>query len=49
MRHVYIRGIMGFIWLAAAVISGVSHNFEMTALYGVLGSLFLSSSYFIRK
>ena len=26
MRHVLIRGIMGLIWLAAAVVSGVSGN-----------------------
>ena len=49
MRHVYIRGIVGFIWLAAAVISGVSGNFEMSILYVILGGGFLYSSYDIWK
>ena len=33
MRHVYIRGILALIWLVAAIVSGVSGNLEMTALY----------------
>lgn len=45
MRHVYIRGIIGLIWLAAAIISGVSGNFEMAVLYVILGGAFLYSSY----
>lgn len=45
MRHVYIRGIVGLIWLAAAIISGVSGNFEMAVLYVILGGVFLYSSY----
>ena len=45
MRHVYIRGIMGLIWLAAAVISGGSGNFPMAALYVVLTGVFLYSAY----
>ena len=28
MRHVYIRGILALIWLAAAVVSGLSGNLE---------------------
>lgn len=44
MRHVLIRGIMGLIWLAAAIISGVSGNFEMSALYVILGGVFLYSA-----
>lgn len=45
MRHVYMRGILSLIWLAAAVISGVSGNAEMTGLYVILGGLFLYSAF----
>lgn len=45
MRHVYIRGIIGLIWLAAAIVSGVSGNFEMGVLYIILGGAFLYSAY----
>ena len=45
MRHVYIRGIIGLIWLAAAIVSGVSGNFEMSMLYVILGGIFLYSVY----
>lgn len=45
MRHVYIRGLIGLIWLAAAIVSGVSGNFEMSALYVILGGVFLHSAY----
>ncbi len=45
MRHVYTRGILGLIWLAAAIVSGVSGNFEMSALYVILGGVFLYSAY----
>lgn len=45
MRHVYIRGIIGLVWLAAAIVSGVSGNFEMIALYVILGGVFLYSAY----
>ena len=41
MRHVYIRGIMSLIWLAASVISGLSGKTEMAVLYVVLGAAFL--------
>ena len=40
MRHVLIRGIMGLIWLAAAVVSGVSGNLGMAVLYLLLGVVF---------
>ena len=39
MRHVYIRGILALIWLAAAV-SGVSGNLEWTGLYILMGAAF---------
>ena len=41
MRHILIRGILAVIWLAAAVVSGVSGRFAQAALYVVLGGLFL--------
>ena len=40
MRHVTIRGILALIWLAAAVVSGLSGNLEMTGLYGLMGAAF---------
>ncbi len=45
MRHVYIRGIMSLIWLAAAIVSGLSGNFEMAVLYVILGGVFLYTAY----
>lgn len=45
MRHVFIRGLIGVIWLAAAIISGMSGNFEMSLLYVILGGVFLYSAY----
>ena len=45
MRHVYVRGILSLIWIVAAVVSGISGNFEMAALYLVLGAVFLYSAY----
>lgn len=45
MRHVYIRGFMGFLWLAEAVVSGLSANFEWTVFYVLLGGVFLYSAY----
>ena len=40
MRHVYIRGILGLIWLAAAVVSGISGNLEWAGLYVLMGAAF---------
>lgn len=45
MRHVYIRGLVGLIWLVAAIVSGISGNFEMTVLYVILGGVFSYSAY----
>lgn len=45
MRHVYIRGIMSLIWLSAALVSGGTGNFEMAALYVILGGVFLYTAY----
>lgn len=45
MRHVYIRGILALIWLAAAAVSGVSGNLEWTGLYILMGAAFGYSAY----
>ena len=45
MRHVYIRGIAALIWLAVSIVSGVSGNLEMAALYVLIGGVFLYSAY----
>lgn len=44
MRHISIRLIGGFIWLAAAVASGLSAKLDLALLYVVLGGLFLYSA-----
>ncbi len=49
MRHVYIRGIMGLIWLAVAVISGISGSLETAGLYVILSGVFLYSAYAVWK
>lgn len=49
MRNVYIRGIIALVWLAVAFIIGISGNLEMTALYIVIGVLFLYSTYSMWK
>lgn len=49
MRHVYIRGILALIWLVVALISGVSGNLEMAALYIIIGALFFYSAYSMWK
>ncbi|MEZ3502767.1 MAG: hypothetical protein K1W25_04795 [Lachnospiraceae bacterium] len=45
MRHIYIRGIIGLICLAAAIVCGVSGNFPMMGLYLGLAGAFLYSAY----
>ena len=45
MRHVYIRGILTLIWLAAAIFSGVSGLLEWTGLYVLMGAAFGYSAY----
>ena len=45
MRHVVIRGILALIWLAAAAVSGLSGNLEMTGLYILMGAAFGYSAY----
>ena len=45
MRHIYIRGIIGLIWLVADIVCGISGNFPMMGLYIVLAGAFLYSAY----
>lgn len=45
MRHVYIRGLIGVIWMAAAIVSGMAGRLEMAGLYVVLSGGFLYSAY----
>lgn len=45
MRHVYIRGMIGFIWLAVALVCGLETRWEMAGLYVLLGGAFLYSAY----
>ena len=45
MRHVYIRGILALIWLAAAIICGISGKIEMSLFYVLLCGVFLFSAY----
>lgn len=49
MRHIYIRGIIGLIWLVAAIVCGISGNFPMMGLYLVLAVAFLYSAYAVWK
>lgn len=45
MRHIYIRGIIGLIWLVSAIVCGISGNFPMMGIYIVLAGVFLYSAY----
>ena len=45
MRHIAIRGILALVWLAAAVVSGVSGNLEWAGLYVLMGAAFGYSAY----
>ena len=49
MRHVYIRGILALVWLAAAIISGGAGNMANTALYIIMCGLFAFSAYSMWK
>ncbi len=45
MRHIYIRGAIGLIWLVGAIVCGMSGNFPMMGLYLGLAGAFLYSAY----
>ena len=49
MRHIYIRGMIGLIWLITAIICSVSGSFQMTVLYLILAGAFLYSAYAVWK
>ena len=49
MRHVYIRGILALVWLAAAIFSGGRGSVEMAAFYTLLGGVCLYSAYAVWK
>ena len=49
MRHIVIRGILALIWLAAAVVSGLSNNLEWAGLYVLMGAAFGYSAWASRK
>ena len=49
MRHIYIRGSLGLIWLVAAIVCGISGNFPVMGLYIVLAGVFLYSAYAVWK
>lgn len=45
MRHIYIRGILALVWVAAAIACGVSGRMELTVVYIIMGGMFLYSAY----
>lgn len=49
MRHVYIRGILAVVWLAAAIVSGGAGMMANTALYIVMAGVFAFSAYSMWK
>ncbi len=49
MHHIYIRGIIGLIWLIAAIVCGVSGSFPTMGLYILLAGVFLYSAYTVWK
>lgn len=49
MRHYYYRLVIGFVWLAAAVVSMGTGNIPLAILYVILGIVFFYSAYTIRK
>lgn len=49
MRHIYIRGILALVWVAAAIVSGMSGSLGAAALYMIMGGLFLYAAYTARN
>lgn len=45
MRRVYIRGIMGLVWLVAAIACLVSGNMSMLGLFAIVGGVYLYSAF----
>lgn len=44
-HHIWIRGVIGLVWLAAAILRGVSGSFQMAGVYIILAGVFLYSAY----
>ena len=49
MRHIYMQGIIGLIWLVAAIVCGIPGNFPMMGLYIVLAGALLYFEYAVLK
>ncbi len=49
MRHIYMQGIIGLIWLVAAIVCGIPGNFPMMGLYIVLAGALLYFAYAVLK
>lgn len=45
MRHICIRGIIGLVWLIAAIVCGGSGRFSMMGFAIILAGAFLYSAY----
>jgi len=45
MRHVYMRGILGVVWMGAAIASLVMGNFSMLGLFGLMSGVYMYSAY----
>ena len=45
MRHIYIRGILALVWVAAAIVCGLSGSMETAVVYVIAGGVFLYSAY----
>lgn len=49
MRHIYMQGIIGLIWLVVAIVCGIPGNFPMMGLYIVLAGALLYFAYAVLK
>ena len=49
MRHIWLRGIAGILWLAAAVVNALSGLAGAALLYAALSAVFLHSAYSLWK
>ena len=49
MRHVYIRGILGMVWMGSAAVCGAAGNFRMAVFYGLLCGLCLRSAWAVYR
>ena len=45
MRHICIRCILALVWIGAAIVCGLSGSVETTAVYVIVGGVFLYSAY----